>query len=67
MQALADKYLNYLRAAACMWMVDKVYEAGTIVEFNGQLYRATINATATADTDPGDETDRWEALGISLS
>ena len=64
-EAQADLYLGYLRKAACMWVVDRIYEAGEVVEFNGKLYRALINAVATTDTDPGDETDRWEDLGIS--
>ena len=64
-QAQADLYLSYLRKAACAWIVGRVYEAGEIVEFNGQLYKALINQAATADTDPGDETDQWESLGIA--
>ena len=66
-EAEAEKYLNYLRGAACLWVVDKVYEAGEVVQFNGKLYKALVNAVATTDTDPGDETDRWEDLGISVN
>ena len=64
-EAQADLYLGYLRKAACMWVVDRIYEAGEVVEFNGKLYRALVNAVATTNTDPGDETDRWEDLGIT--
>ena len=66
-QAQADQYLSYLRAAACAWIVGRVYEAGEIVEFNGQLYKALVNQAATADTDPGDETDQWESIGIAAT
>ena len=48
-----------------MWVVGKVYEAGEIVEFNGQLYKSLINQAATADTDPGGETDQWKSIGIA--
>ena len=64
-QEQANQYLSYLRSAACLWVVGKVYEAGEIVEFNGQLYKSLINQASTADTDPGDETEQWEAIGIA--
>ena len=64
-EAQADQYLNYLRAAACAWVVSKVYAAGDIIEFNGKLYRALVDAAATADNDPTDDTNHWEDLGIN--
>ena len=66
-QAVADQYLGYLRAAACAWIVGRVYEAGEVVEFNGQLYKALVNQAATADTDPGDQTEQWESIDIAAT
>ena len=66
-QALADKYLNYLRAAACMWMLDKVYEAGTIVEFNGQLYRQLLMQLQQLAQAQEMKPIAGKLLGISLS
>jgi hypothetical protein len=64
-EAQAAQYLGYLRSAACAWVVAKAYVAGDIIEFNGELYRALQDDTATADNDPGDLTAHWEALGIT--
>ena len=64
-EAQADQYLNYLKAAATAWAVGRIFNEGDIIEFNGKLYRALNNMTATADNDPADDTADWEDLGIN--
>ena len=51
-------------AAACAWTVGKLYEEGEIVIFNGHVFEALTETTATADNDPGDDTGNWKFLGL---
>jgi hypothetical protein len=63
-QAETAKYQQMLIRAACAWVLGKAYTAGDIVIFNGHVFRALTDNTATADNDPGDLTANWEYLGL---